>query len=275
MADKKISDLTAITAADVAATDVLELADLSAAASKKVTVDALLTATAARTPDLVIGQRRYVRYETDLKETTAREISNSVGVSNAKTADRTGLRGLIRSQATTAGLRSAYTTLMDPNAATMKAGLTFEAVVVFPTSLLDPTTETGVFVIGFANSTTAYASITRGIWFEFQPSVSNQWVGVCDDGTQANTVGGASVVPAADTIYRLRFVINAAGTSVEFFVSTSGGAFTSIGTVATNLPADASFAGIYVLIEKYAGATTRNVDVDFVSCEWDLGASTR
>jgi hypothetical protein len=59
----------------------------------------------------------------------------------------------------------------------------------------------------------------------------------------------------------MRFVVNAAQTSVEFFIDN-----VSKGTIATNIPVDGKFCCPILKIAKTAGNTEREMLADWVEC---------
>lgn len=98
-----------------------------------------------------------------------------------------------------------------------------------------------------------------GIYFEYVEGTSNFWRMVCaKDNTRTET--DTDITVAADTWYELAFVVNAAGTSVEFFIDG-----VSKGTVTTNIPTG-SADGISPIggIVKTVGTTARVWYVDYV-----------
>ena len=100
MANVKITDLTAISAGDVAATDVFVVVDVNADATKKITVSDATTALAAAN-DFVT----YTQLNSNLNTTTAnvtaveaRRVANIAGaVSTVLTGDLTVSRALVSS----------------------------------------------------------------------------------------------------------------------------------------------------------------------------------
>ena len=88
---------------------------------------------------------------------------------------------------------------------------------------------------------------------------SHGWRGRCSNGGTA-TITTSNYVPAAGEWLRLKFVVNAAGTSVEFFVNGS-----TLGTITTNIPTAALYE--FYQIWTRTGATshlTTNLLMDWV-----------
>jgi hypothetical protein len=87
---------------------------------------------------------------------------------------------------------------------------------------------------GFGDSTTG--DHTDGIYFEASLATNPNWrICTASGGTRTKTNTGTAI--NAFNWYRLRFVVNPAFTSVEFFINGS-----SVGTHATNLPLGALFS---------------------------------
>ncbi len=74
-----------------------------------------------------------------------------------------------------------------------------------------------------------------------------------------------SGTPFTTAWVKLGFLVNAAGTSVEYFIDD-----VSVGTETTNIPINASEeSGLWFKIEKSAGGTARTIEVDYVRCrQW-------
>ncbi len=97
-----------------------------------------------------------------------------------------------------------------------------------------------------------------GVYFGYDSTVSANWL-MCTSSNSARTKTASSSEVAADTFYKLRIEVNAAGTSVEYFVDD-----VSIGTVATNIPTGQTRQfGPNIKIVKSVGTTERGVRVDF------------
>ena len=72
------------------------------------------------------------------------------------------------------------------------------------------------------------STVGDGVYFEYDRTNSTNWVGVTDDGTRNEVVGSAV---SSATWHKLKIVVNAAASSVEFFVDGS-----SIGSTSSNIP---------------------------------------
>ncbi len=111
----------------------------------------------------------------------------------------------------------------------------------------------GFFSIALPNT------INEGIGFEYQfDQNGGRWQGITDATAESSLDTGITVV--VDTFYYLEFEVNAAGTSVEFFIDG-----VSVGTlaVAANIPAGTGFDLFYnTHIMKLVGTTARDFFID-------------
>jgi hypothetical protein len=141
---------------------------------------------------------------------------------------------------------------------------------IFETRIQIPAVSDGTdrFQITFGLAATALniAALTTQtfIGFLYVDNVnSGQWTGVCCDGTQATTTGGSVV--AINTWYRLTVVVNAAGTSVSFYVNG-----TLLGSpVTTHIPT-ATAMQLMAQIVKTAGTNDRTMDNDYIRYQKDF-----
>ncbi len=138
----------------------------------------------------------------------------------------------------------------------------FGAWVMTPGNLSDAinpyTTRTGFFSITLPNT------ILEGIGFEYTHDQNGgRWQGITDATGESSLDTGITF--AVNTWYFLEFVINATGTSVEFFINTD-----TVGTLSTaaNIPQGTGFNLFYNhhIMKLGAGATSEyfGVDADFV-----------
>ena len=126
-----------------------------------------------------------------------------------------------------------------------------------PATLSDAVEEyvlrSGFFSISLPNT------IDFGVGFEYQfDQNGGRWQGITDATAESSLDTGITVV--VDTFYYLELQINAAGTSVEFFIDG-----VSVGTlaVAANIPSGTGFNNFYnTHIMKLAGTTSRNFFID-------------
>lgn len=92
-------------------------------------------------------------------------------------------------------------------------------------------------------------------------AASGNWQIVsCQTSTRTYTTTSTTIV--LDTWYKLRIEVNAAGTSVAFYIN---GALA--GTHTANIPTGARSVGLGMTIIKSVGSTARHADIDYVSME--------
>lgn len=137
---------------------------------------------------------------------------------------------------------------------------TWEAVVRVPT--VSDGTETFSVRTGFLDGVAGES--TDGVFFRYTHSVSSgNWQGVCRSNSVESTVDTGSAV-VAGTWVRLTAVVNAGGTSVQFYVDgvAAGAAVTS------NIPTGTGReTGAGSMILKSAGTTSRSFEIDYQSVE--------
>lgn len=102
----------------------------------------------------------------------------------------------------------------------------YEALIYIPTLA----TATDDYVLRIGMGDTANADHVDGIYFEYARASSVNWR-VKTANNSSRTVVTSSVAVTAGAWHKLRFKVNSAGTSVEFFVNG-----TSVGTITTNIP---------------------------------------
>lgn len=104
-----------------------------------------------------------------------------------------------------------------------------------------------------------------GIFFRYSDNVnSGNWQCVCRKDSTETVINTSTAATTAYTV--LRFTVNAAATSVTFYING-----TSVGTTTTNIPNAGSGDAVVLCcgIGKSAGTTTRSNDIDFVSMKTD------
>ena len=132
--------------------------------------------------------------------------------------------------------------------------LTFTAYIKIPT--LSDGTNTFTVKVGLGTSVTAVAD-TDAIRFVYASATSANWR-YSTIASSAETVTSSSTAVGTGWTH-LKWVLNAAGTSVEFFVDG-----VSLGTNTTNIPLNSSGMSYIHLIIKSAGTTSRDLSVDYV-----------
>jgi hypothetical protein len=110
---------------------------------------------------------------------------------------------------------------------------------------------------------------TDGVYFEYDRNTSTNWTLVTAAGgtrtkvtnTASNcSAGGSATAVAAATWYRLKAVINSAGSQVDFYINDA-----FVGCSTTNIPSGTQATQPNIHIEKSAGTTSRSVEVDYYS----------
>lgn len=95
----------------------------------------------------------------------------------------------------------------------------------------------------------------NGFYFEYNRLTSANWlIKTANASTRTTTI--TSIPLSAATYYRIRAVVNAAGTSIEYFIND-----VSVGTITTNIPTLA--IGPVISSERSAGGTVRDIYTDF------------
>ena len=101
--------------------------------------------------------------------------------------------------------------------------------------------------------------IAEGVTFEYDDSQNGgRWQAICGDAPSVETSVDTGVTVAVDTWYKLEFEVNAAATSVEFFIDDA-----SVATITTNIPsggADHLFYSTHIM--KLIGTTARELHID-------------
>ncbi len=131
-------------------------------------------------------------------------------------------------------------------------GCWYQAPAVLSDAVDEYVLRSGFSSMGLPNT------ILQGITFEYQfDQNGGRWQGLCEDGIGETSVD-TGVTVAASTYYLLEFEVNAAGTSVEYFIDG-----VSVGTVGANIPSGLGFEHfISEHIMKLAGTTNRASYVD-------------
>lgn len=150
----------------------------------------------------------------------------------------------------------------------LKAG---EGAWIIETDVRVPTlstiSERFVIKVGLFNEITAIDE-TDAISFIYDEggvstgsAASANWQ-ICTANSSTRTYTTSSVAVGANTWHKLKIEINAAGTSVEFFVDGA-----SVGTHATNIPTGARNVTMAAGIFKSIGTTDRSFHMDYYSAE--------
>lgn len=127
----------------------------------------------------------------------------------------------------------------------------FETLVNFET--LSTASDEYVAMWGFADAR-ANDAISDGVYFEYDRTNSVNFIGVTEaSGTRTEVDSMVAVSTTASTWVTLRIEINAAASSVEFFVNG-----TSVGTSTTNIPSSVDM-NYFVRVIKSASTGAQNI----------------
>lgn len=144
-----------------------------------------------------------------------------------------------------AGVRTQY----------LGGGVTAFEIILKPSALSDAT-ETYFINAGIeAGSNTTLG--TDGVLFRYTHGLnSGRWTAYCVK-SSVSTALDTGVAVSTSAFHKLRFVVNAAASSVEFFVNGS-----SVGTISTNIPLTTTALRHFAIIAKSAGTTSRSLYID-------------
>jgi hypothetical protein len=123
-------------------------------------------------------------------------------------------------------------------------------------AILSDAVDRFVLRAGF-NSVILPNTLAQAITFEYQDNENGgRWQAICHDGVETSVDTGITVV--ASTYYKLEFEVNAAGTSVEFFIDN-----VSVATITTNIPTGTGFGHfVNIHIMKLLGVLNRASYID-------------
>jgi hypothetical protein len=143
---------------------------------------------------------------------------------------------------------------------------TIESDIYIP--ILSTAAEQYTLRFGFGQS--ASGDEVDGAYFEYTDvgggtPTPNWYKCTANAATRTKTVTTVAVVAGAWT--RLKVVVNAAGTSVEYFING-----TSVGVLTTNIPTTRVTGNVFSTV-KAAGTTARTIDIDWVWLHIDLTTS--
>ena len=130
--------------------------------------------------------------------------------------------------------------------------LTYRTAVYIPT--LSSGTEEFILEVGAGDQKTT-SEHANGVYFMYDRATNVNWlVKTANTSTRTSTDSGVAV--AAGSWIHLAFVVNAAATSVEYFING-----TSVGTITTNIPT--VFIDWFYKFRKTVGTTNRLFALDF------------
>ena len=141
-----------------------------------------------------------------------------------------------------------------------QGSVTFEGYIKIPT--LSAVGEEFIFRVGFGDIVNGLPVDMVG--FEYDRLTSVNWRTRCRSNSVSSTSTTSTAVGTGWT--RLKIVVNAAGTSADFFIGGS-----NVGTIATNVPAGVGRElTIIASIVKSAGTTARTAKLDYMALDMDL-----
>ena len=127
---------------------------------------------------------------------------------------------------------------------------------------------TNTYYLRFGFGDLYNADFVDGAYFEYYSPTSANWYR-CTASNSTRTKTNTTIAVVAGTWTRLKVVVNAAGTSVEYFING-----TSVGSNTTNIPTGTGReTGTFLQIIKTAGTTGRTVDIDWAWIHVELAAT--
>jgi hypothetical protein len=142
---------------------------------------------------------------------------------------------------------------------------TFETQINIPT--LSDGTNTFTVYCGFGDTTNA--DQVDGVYFKYTDvgggTPTPNWY-KCSSNGSTRTATSTGVAASTDWV-KLKIVVNADGTSAEYFIDG-----VSVGVLTTNLPASGATCGAITSIVKSAGTSAREVKVDWTWIHANLSA---
>lgn len=186
--------------------------------------------------------------------------SGSLTTGTAPTAGHPGLVSLAGASGTTD-----YCRLYSNVASIALGGGVFRYETVIKTGDLSTGTDEYDLRMGLGDSPGPF---TDGVYFEYDRNAATNWrCGVAKAGSTTENEGAAPVAVAANTYYKLAFVVNAAASSVSFYIDG-----TLLHTIAdANVPnTDSNLMGFYYLIIKSAGSALPAFQIDYLDADYTL-----
>jgi hypothetical protein len=247
MADGPISALAAATS--LGADDLLLISQ--SGTSKKLTAE-LLGGSLFGPENVLRDNDDFLNDTLDGKWTEVLNGAGSVGIVQS----RTGRQGVyaIYTGTTSSGFAiiHRYHSGMWPKVGQQR----FDIGVQIPT--LSDGTDRYTLVLGFGDSNTGTTDNVDGYYFKYSDNVnSGKWQLVTSN-SSTRTTADSGITVAASTWYGLTAILNAAGTSVEFFIDG-----VSVGTITTNIPGATRTYGANGRIVKALGTNSRSVEFDW------------
>jgi hypothetical protein len=230
----------------------------------------------AREMDMALRQQQGYRYSMDFESSVTgtpwtSSVSGSGSANSVDTTDYASHIGVLSSETgTTTSGRAAIALRLGSLVTLGNGDLQFSWVSSIPT--LSTVAEEFIVVDGLGNLVTGEP--TDGVYFLYDRlNRGTTWQLVtAEDG--ARTYTDTAVVVTAGAWYRMRAVVNAAGTSVQGFIGVNGADPTLVATDSgANIPITSDPLGPLAAIVKSAGTTTRQVLSDFFVLDITFTAS--
>lgn len=190
-------------------------------------------------------------------------VSTDTITSNSSTGMTAGHPGIaIFNGSTTSGRSSLSNAIGGVIIGATTSGLVMEAI--FYVDALDSGTNNYTLIIGLGDAFTS-ATQTNGVYFRYNGSTnSGQLEGIVMAASTPQTVsGGVGAALTAGAWWKVRFTVNAAGTSIQFDYSIAGAAYVSLGTAVTTGFPTGQIGPIIGKFNSGAGAGSRILRVDY------------
>lgn len=183
------------------------------------------------------------------------------GVNMTFQAGETTAAGIVRLTTTTSSTGIAG--WFAQNTATSFGAAEYTSISRIRITTLSDGTETFETVFGYADTSTI--TPVDGCYFRYSHTVnSGKFEAVCrSNSVETGSTLDTGIAVVAGTWYTLKAVVNAAATSVQFFING-----TSVGTITANIPTGGGSRVVGwhpAMLLKSAGTTARTVDVDYVA----------
>lgn len=184
--------------------------------------------------------------------------NNSSGTTNAQAGEQDAPGILVCSTSTSATARAG---LITNTSTAIRLGAN-ESLVEMRVRIPTVSDGTNTFTVRGGFMSDMGGDAPNGVFWRYTHSVnSGNWQGVARN-NNSETATNFSTAPVTSGWQRLTIIVNAAGTSAEFFING-----TSVGTVASNIPtASGRETAIGFSIIKTAGTTARTLLMDYICC---------
>lgn len=187
--------------------------------------------------------------------------TNSAGLS--KVTGEANHPGVFRATGV-AGNNATYMVRKDANSLMVQGGEVIEWMI----RIDDVTTSGTKWGCGLGDSVSDPSAATDGLQFIFDPSTDLHWAIRNRKGGTGNTAN-SNLTVTDDTWWRLTIVVNAAATSVSYYVN---GTELNVSPIATNIPTGVSTAMECGVVQLGALGAVPLLDVDYA---WGYGPLTR